>query len=439
MRVLISTAGSHGDVLPFVAIGREMLARGHEVIFYANPYFCGNATSVGLQFVPISTVVEYQSVFGDINESDPAKALQCIAAHFGEICGDYYRAMKSDVIPGQTITVSHSMLFASRLLKETNGIPCASVHLTPNVIRSSTRPARSAPRWIHADTPAWVKRLAYWYADKFVLDPYFAEPLNKLRAELSLPPLKRIFQSWIHEADCLVGMFPDWYAPRQADWPTGIVMAGFPLYDHGMQAPLTADLCEFVAAGTAPVAFSAGTANANAREFFAASIEACRVAGIRGILLSNFSGQVPDRLPDGVVHVEYAPFSALLPKLAAFVHHGGIGSTSQALKAGVPQLIRPVAYDQFDNSARSQQLGVARELLPKQYSATTAAAALSQLISDTQLRERCKEIALNLAQDNAVQVACNAITERCMGAVTPNSSIERTCSGKPGHAAHVER
>ncbi|MBS0317318.1 MAG: glycosyltransferase [Proteobacteria bacterium] len=317
--------------------------------------------------------------------------------------------MKAHVAPNRTVAVSSSVFFAPRLLRETDAVPCAAVHLAPNVIRSNIRPARSAPRWIHADSPKVVKRLAYWYVDKFVLDPCSAKPLNRLRAAHRLPPVARIFSSWINEADCLIGLFPDWYAEPQPDWPAEIVLAGFPLYDHGNQAPLTGELEAFLTAGPAPVAFSAGTANAHAAAFFRTSLEVSRIAGVRAILLSSFAGQVPADLPDGVMHVRYAPFGALLPRLAAFVHHGGIGSTSQAMKAGVPQLIRPVAFDQFDNSARAVQLGVARELLPRQYSARTAADTLSRLMADEPLHQRCREIAERFAQNRAVSTACDAI------------------------------
>jgi len=114
------------------------------------------------------------------------------------------------------------------------------------------------------------------------------------------------------------------------------------------------------------------------------------------------------------VHVTYAPFGVLLPKLSAFVHHGGIGSTSQALRAGVPQLIRPVAYDQFDNSARAVELGVARELLPKQYSARSVADVLSYLTSDVHVHERCKEITTRFVPGRAIQTACDVITSHCV-------------------------
>lgn len=419
MRVLIAGAGSHGDVLPFVAIGREMLSRGHEVLFFGNPFFRAYVNSAGLQFVPVGTPDEYHRIFGEIAEDHPATALKSINAHFGAVCSDYYKAMRAHVAPDRTVSVGSSVFFAPRLLRDIDGVPCTAVHLAPHVIRSSLRPARSAPHWIRARSPKVIKQLAYWCVDRFVLNPCSTKPLNRLRAAHRLPPVTRVFGSWINQADGLIGMFPDWYAERQPDWPPGIVLAGFPLYDHGDQAPLTGELEAFLSKGPAPVAFSAGTANAHAAAFFRTSLEACRIAGLRAILLSAFAGQWPADLPDGVMPVRYAPYGALLPRLAAFVHHGGIGSTSQAMRAAVPQLIRPVAFDQFDNSERAVRLGVARELLPRQYSARAVADALARLMSDTRLQQRCNEIAGRLADNRAVSIACDAIEATLAGASRP--------------------
>ena len=336
MRILISTAGSHGDVLPFIALAREFKARGHEVILYLNPFFGRYAMEAGIPLVPISTVEEYSSLFGEQNEGNPRKAFKRVASHFAEICGPYYRAMKADVVAGNTIAVGNSLLFAPRLLQEASGIPCATVHLAPSVFRSNRSPARLVPNWINANSPAFAKRMAWWALDKFFYDPNFTVPLNKLRAELGLPPVERIFNSWIHQADVVLGLFPDWFAELQPDWPDDVILADFPLYDHRDQIPLSQKIEEFISAGPPPVAFSAGTATASAHEFFQTSAEASRLAGVRAILLSHFPEQIPAALPQNVIHVDYAPFGALLPRLAAFVHHGGIGSTSQALRAGIP-------------------------------------------------------------------------------------------------------
>ena len=57
-------------------------------------------------------------------------------------------------------------------------------------------------------------------------------------------------------------------------------------------------------------------------------------------------------LPKGVVAFDYAPFSLLFPRAAAIVHHGGIGTTGQAMRSGRPSLVMPCAWDQPDNAER---------------------------------------------------------------------------------------
>jgi UDP:flavonoid glycosyltransferase YjiC (YdhE family) len=245
--------------------------------------------------------------------------------------------------------------------------------------------------------PRWLTQTAWWLLDKTFYDPAFTRPLNRYRAQLGLPRVKRIFKSWIHEADCVVGLFPDWFAAPQADWPADLALTGFPFHDNGDQQSLSPKLLAFLEAGPPPVAFCAGTATATAHQFFDTCAEASRQAGVRAILLTQHAQQIPALLPKDVIHIDYASFGALLPKVGAFVHHGGIGSTSQALRAGVPQLIRPVAYDQFDNSAHATRLGVARELLVKQYTVQATAQALTEMLNDHTLRQRCKQVAARFA------------------------------------------
>ncbi len=412
MRVLISTAGSHGDVLPFIALGREFASRGHEVILYANPFFLGYTTDSAIGFVPISTTEKYALLFGELSDGDPNRAFKRVAKEYAELCPQYYQAMRTDVIPGDTIAIGNSLLFPHRLLRETDGVPCATVHLAPSVFRSNVNPARLVPKWITSSTPSLLKRMAWWMLDKTFYDPNFTAPLNKYRNELGLPAVDRIFSSWIHEADCVVGLFPDWFAAPQSDWPEDVALADFPLYDQGKHSPLPPELDEFIQAGQPPVAFSAGTATATAHEFFKTSVEASETAGLRAILLTHFQQQVPASLPKNMIHIDYAPFSTLLPRLAAFVHHGGIGSTSQALRAGIPQLIRPAAYDQFDNSARAVRLGVAQEVLPKQYASQAVANVLSTLTTDKALHHRCQQVASRFTNRDPIGTACDVILSR---------------------------
>jgi UDP:flavonoid glycosyltransferase YjiC (YdhE family) len=116
-------------------------------------------------------------------------------------------------------------------------------------------------------------------------------------------------------------------------------------------------------------------------------------------------------LPAGVRHFEYVPFSELLPHAAALVHHGGIGTTSQALAAGVPQLITPFAFDQHDNAARLHRLGVGDSLEPKRFTASTAAEKLRSLLDARDVTSRCREVATKIEPGRGLEKACDVIEE----------------------------
>jgi rhamnosyltransferase subunit B len=82
------------------------------------------------------------------------------------------------------------------------------------------------------------------------------------------------------------------------------------------------------------------------------------------------------------------------------------------LLAGVPQLIRPMGFDQFDNASRAVRLGVARQLLPRRYRAQTAARALDELITSAQVRERCRQMSQQMTGIEGARATCDAILRR---------------------------
>jgi UDP:flavonoid glycosyltransferase YjiC (YdhE family) len=174
---------------------------------------------------------------------------------------------------------------------------------------------------------------------------------------------------------------------------------------------LSAELHTFLAAGPAPIAFSPGSANREAHQFFEAAVDACVRIGRRGILLTKYDHQLPANLPDTVRHFGFVPLSRLLPHTAAFVHHGGIGSSAQGLSAGVPQLVRPMSFDQFDNSRRLVRLGVAEEISVKKFFGPAIAEALSRLLASTTVAAKCREYATRCDGPAARAAACNALEQ----------------------------
>ena len=152
----------------------------------------------------------------------------------------------------------------------------------------------------------------------------------------------------------------------------------------------------------------------NGRAYFEAAVEACRRLGIRGVLLGAGGEQIPENLPPGVCHADYAPFSEVFPKAACVVHHGGLGTSAQAMRAGVPQLVMPLAYDQADNATRMKRLGVARLLYPKRFTGTRLAKRLKSILDAGGMKDSARRLSERLREVDGASMAC-ALLEDLVG------------------------
>ena len=117
---------------------------------------------------------------------------------------------------------------------------------------------------------------------------------------------------------------------------------------------------------------------------------------------------MPNDLPNTVAHFNYVPFSRLLPRAAVLVHHGGIGTASQGLSAGVPQLVMPLAHDQPDNADRLRRLGVGRALKPKRFTSANVARELQALNTDD-VRKTCRAVAERFVGTDYLGQTCELI------------------------------
>jgi UDP:flavonoid glycosyltransferase YjiC (YdhE family) len=263
------------------------------------------------------------------------------------------------------------------------------------------------PLWL----PRPARKLIYGALENMLMQPIFGRPINKFRRELGLRPVRRIITHWCHSPNRVIGLFPDWFGPPQKDWPPQVKLTGFPLYDEKDVTPLPPELETFLQSGTPPIAFTPGSAMFFGQKFFAAAAEACQRMGRRGVLLTRHAEQIPANLPAGVIHIPFAPFGLLLPRCAAVVHHGGIGSIAQGLSSGVPQLIMPMNFDQPDNAYRVKRLGVGDYLFPKQFTGGNAAAALDRLIQSPSVAQSCRQIAQRIAATDALTQTAECIEQ----------------------------
>ena len=416
--VVLIAIGSSGDVHPLVGLGLALQRRGHRVTVATNDHFAPLLARVGLGFASLGSVEEFNTALNNPDVWHPARGLKAIVDSgvgelAGRVCDLLATQLVQDAEQGLRPTVAAGTLLAvgARIAQERLGLRYASVGFAPSVVRSRIAMPRLPLLPLPPRTPMWVKTALWWLGDTLVVDPLLAPPINAVRARVGLPPVRGIARHWWYSQQLNICMWPPMFGAVQADWPANSVLTGFPMYDEagstgslgnaGNEAsePLPAELTAFLAQpGGAPLVFTPGSAMRFGHDFFAAAASACQRLQRRGILLTRYPEQLPDALPPDVLHVAYAPFSQLLPHAAVLVHHGGIGTTSQALAAGVAQLVMPMAHDQFDNAQRVRQLGVGDWLPRRRFTAARVAARLQHLLTDNGVAQATRAVASQLKQ-----------------------------------------
>jgi rhamnosyltransferase subunit B len=419
MHVLLVPFGSHGDVHPFLGLAHALRDRGHRVTFVISDHFGPLIRGLGYTSVPLGEAVDFESRLRDPDLWHPRRAFAVVARSVLEGARLVFERIEELHVPGETIAVGGTLAFGVRLAEERLGIPSATVHLQPAAIHSNF----DAPRYAGLNTsgwPRWLKQRLFNVIFPRIVDPQIEPGLNAYRAELGLPPVRDVMRGWMHAPRLVLGFFPSWFGATQPDWPPNVRLVGFPLYDERDATPLPAGLDAFLDAGSPPIAFTPGSANIHGRPFFEAAVIACNRLGRRGLFLTRYPEQVPPGLPEGIRHIPFAPFGLLLPRVAALVHHGGVGTAAQGMAAGVPQLVMPLAHDQFDNAARLQRLGIARALVPKKFRGPKVAEALAALLDRPEAAQHCRAVATRFADDPApMERASEAIEALFQGAPVP--------------------
>ncbi len=410
MHVLVAVIGTYGDVAPFIAIGAELRRRGHRVTFATANTFEIHARRAGLDFEPLMTAAEHAAFFSRPELWRPLRGFRHLFAATEHALRPTYDFILRHHRRGETIVVASTLAVGARVASDAGIGPLVSVHMAPIMMQSRF----DAPRMPGFPVPNWLPGRLKWTlqlgADKHFIDPLFVPKLNAFRTALGLRPVRRL-RHWWHSRHRVILMFPEWFARRQPDWPEQAVQAGFARADAVCAATegLASDLRTFLDAGDPPVVVTFGSTVLHERAFYETSVAACARLGRRCVLLAGHPVAAPPGMEGRVFVTPYAALSALLPRSAALVHHGGVGTLSQAFAAGVPQVIVPTAYDQFDNAERVRRLGCGVWLRRRRYTAGRAARVLALALGSAAMAARCREVAGACKQGDAIGSACTEI------------------------------
>lgn len=389
---VFSALGTMGDVAPLFTLASALVKRGHTCHLLANDWLAAEARRQG---------IEYTSI-GRAQTNNVTALEQCLQDHVFpsfEPTRLFFTRNRSALRNALVIsTDAHS---ASNVLAEAQGLATARVYVAPFKLRSESLPdeslrARCSGPLGYTFAKYGLKRVyALW--DRF---PLLLRQLNELRASVGLDAVDSVRHS-----DRLIrrhlALFPDWFCPRPADWPEELVLAGFPVSPPS--ADLPRELEAFLSGRLAPLVFTPGTGVEDVQPFFREAEHCCRELRRPGIFLSRQLAAWDHAQGPDIATFPYLSLSALLPRAALLTHHGGIGTTAQALAAGVPQIVSPQVYDQPDNAGHVAALGAGKVLARAAFSGAALAQAARELLSCEATRQRLNTLARRIADTDAVQ------------------------------------
>ncbi len=411
-RIVLATFGSYGDLNPFLALALELKRRGHDPVIATAEGYRGDVESRGLGFAPVRPDLDRGDLALFERALDRVKGPEVIIR---EIMMPRVRESYDDLeraAAGADLLLSHSLTYAAPVLAEKKNMIWLSVVLQPLMFLSAEDPPVLAPApWLAALRPLGpaVNRLLLRLVK--LAGSRWGDPVRALRRELGLPRGEDPLFDGQYSPYGTLALFSPLYGPPQLDWPENTLACGFPFLDSDIGGKgLDPALEAFLDAGTPPVVFTLGSAAVMiAGDFFRNAAAAVKGHGVRAILLAGPSAKDLTDLPNGVEAFESAPYHDLFPRCAAVVHSGGIGTTAQALRAGIPQLIVPFAHDQYDNAARVVRLGVGEALHGRNPTGRELAATLSRLLDDDGIKQRAAQVGAAIRAENGAMLACDTI------------------------------
>ena len=396
--VVMVTHWLDGDVVPYVRIGTELSRRGHDVTLVTHCHFAEMAKKAGLQFRAWDTPEEFSRLVDQMQLNKEDNSFQ--SKSFSYESNPFRQSTENQQIrlreyrivdevcqdPDTVILCRSRSSVGAYLVAEKRGLPLATVFGNPSEVESSLIYEEIEGK---KDLPR----------------------LNALRKEVGLPPIDSWLQ-WESSAKMTLALWPDWYDQIDDKWPTKIEPIGF-AFESGKEAfhrDIPEDFARWLAANPDPILITGGTTKLIDKSFYTNSIEACGLLGRPTVLLCQYEEFLPPKLPDNVVFYKYIPLDEIMPKLSVLIHHGGLGTVTGALAAGIPQLILPEYVDRPYNATLIKELGAGDYLLPGNWQPERIA-EMVKILENESFRNSCAKYVQKMKENRGISVAADRVEQ----------------------------
>ena len=394
MKITVFAAGSRGDIQPCLVLSKGLQDAGYQVRLAAPENFAAFAFNHGVSFIPlrgdVQKIMDSDTVkkFMEKGGSNPLKSIRVMRSLAAPVVMSMAQDAYSACLDADALICLGVFSSFGYSISEALRIPMIQIEPAPLL---PTR-AFPAPSWpIQRDLGGLHNYLSgrvmlqvvwLWYHD-FLKD--FRHTLG-----LSIYTSGRFFQ--VLRSTPMLGAYSPSLIPHPADWPDSVHVTGYLFLEGEGDWQPPADLLAFLEAGDPPVYIGFGSMAGRNPEGMARVVSQALVeSGQRGLLLTGWGGLRAELVAKYVFVLQSAPHSWLFPRMAAVVHHGGAGTTAEGLRAGIPSVIVPFAFDQPFWGARLNALGLGPQPVPvNKLTISRLAGAISQAVSDQGMRERAR-------------------------------------------------
>ena len=406
MRITMICIGSTGDVRPYIILGRELKARGHDVAICAFSQFEQAILGEGMRYkrmrgdarTLMGTLMNGSSGVMFLKQAKEAlvNLMDTILEDFEAACEDAEAICATFL--GEVI----------QSIAEVKRVPYIQTHYYPMDFNYDT-PIASAPG--QRAGKVWNKatyQMAYMLIS--VLEKYY---LADWREAHGMPPRKMAhspkYQLNGHTVPVLYAMSP-LVMPRPAEWGENIHMTGFWLGKGTPDYTPDPALEAFLHNGEKPIYVGFGSmVNAEMHETLDIVLEALRQSNTRAVLSTGWGGvKIPER--DDIFVADFVPHDWLFRHVAAVVHHGGAGTTAAGIQAGRPTLIVPFGGDQPFWGTRAEELGIGPRVIPRdKLSVNRLTKAFTDLKETKKYAVAARELGERLQKEDGAVTAANII------------------------------
>lgn len=404
--ITMITLGSRGDVQPYVALGKGLKQAGYSVTLLASDDFERLITEAGLTFVSAGESTEKILQSEEWRKRTERGNFLVIQAQMRQEIvsrAPYLASQLAQACHSAHVIIGGIGLMAGGLsVAEKLGVPVIDAHVFP------ATPTRYFPSPLTPHLPfgRWLNRFSHIVSREILWQSVrLLDVATRQHLGLSPSPFWSPYKSLQHQKAFTVYGYSRHVLPKPPDWNENTHVVGYwTLTEADTWQPPEA-LVNFLQSGKPPVYVGFGSmVNQNPEATARLVIDALQRTGQRGIIASGWGGLSAKDYPDTIYQIGSVPHAWLFPQLSAVVHHGGAGTTSAGLRAGVPSVIVPFMGDQPFWGARIQALGVGTKPIPRRdLTADTLVQAIQQAVSDAQIKERARVLGEKIRAETGIE------------------------------------